>query len=106
MRIFPASGQFYVPQFYTSNPKKSSVFGTIIGSITRKYRAMKNLFAAAIFGLMFISCDKTECLEGPCNEGVPMSYIPVCGCNDITYPNKETAECHGIINYRSGECDE
>ena len=67
---------------------------------------MKNLFAVAIFGLMFISCDKTECLEAPCNEGVPMSYIPVCGCNDITYPNKETAECHGIINYRSGECDE
>ena len=33
-----------------------------------------------------------------------MSYIPVCGCNDITYPNWETAECHGITDFKKGEC--
>ena len=67
---------------------------------------MRILKIAAIFGLIFISCDKTECIESPCYDGVPMSYIPVCGCNDVTYPNKETAECHGIYEYRDGECDE
>ena len=51
-----------------------------------------------------ISCSK-QCSEIPCNEGVPMSYIPVCGCNDITYPNWESAECHGITHYRTGECE-
>jgi hypothetical protein len=67
---------------------------------------MKTLIAATIFAILFISCDKTECVESPCYDGVPMSYIPVCGCNDVTYPNKETAECHGITQYRKGECDE
>ena len=33
-----------------------------------------------------------------------MSYIPVCGCNDITYPNWETAECHDITDFKKGEC--
>lgn len=67
---------------------------------------MKTLIAAAVLGVMFISCDKTECIESPCYDGVPMSYTPVCGCNDVTYPNKETAECHGITRYRKGKCDE
>ena len=55
---------------------------------------------------LYTSCSKNECIEKPCNDGVPMSYIPVCGCNNVTYPNKETAECFGIIRYRNGECDE
>ena len=67
---------------------------------------MKTLIAATIFGILFISCDKTECVESPCYGSVPMSYIPVCGCNDVNYPNPETAECHGIMQYRQGECDE
>ena len=67
---------------------------------------MKTLIAATIFAILFISCDKTECVESPCYDGVPMSYIPVCGCNDVTYPNKESAECHGITRYRKGKCDE
>ena len=51
-----------------------------------------------------ISCSK-QCSETPCNDGVPYYYLPVCGCNDITYPNWETAECHGITLYRTGECE-
>ncbi|MBC99971.1 MAG: hypothetical protein CL841_01225 [Crocinitomicaceae bacterium] len=65
---------------------------------------MKKLFLF-VFPLTFlVSCDKTECIETNCTEGVPMSYIPVCGCNDITYPNWETAECYGITKYKNGEC--
>ena len=65
---------------------------------------MKVIFLSILISCCFLSCSK-KCVETPCNEGVPMSYIPVCGCNDVTYPNWETAECHGITNYRTGECE-
>ena len=73
-----------------------------------KFQTMKALIATAIFGVMFISCDRDrdECIEEPCNGGVPYYYQPVCGCNDITYSNWEEAECHGIYEYREGACDE
>ena len=61
-------------------------------------------FFSLTLSFCLISCSK-QCSETPCNEGVPMSYIPVCGCNDITYPNWESAECHGITHYRTGECE-
>lgn len=69
---------------------------------------MKTLIATAIFGVMLISCDRVrgECVETPCNSPVPLYYEPVCGCNDITYGNREEAECHGIHEYREGACDE
>ena len=66
---------------------------------------MRNTFKLIILSFFLVSCSKTECIEKNCAEGVPMSYIPVCGCNNVTYPNWETAECHGILNYTQGECD-
>ena len=69
---------------------------------------MKNLIAAAVLGVMFISCDKDrgECVEESCFDAVPLYYQPVCGCNDSTYGNWQVAECHGIYEYREGACDE
>ena len=69
---------------------------------------MKNLIAAAVIGVMFISCDKDrgECVEESCFDAVPLYYQPVCGCNDSTYGNWQVAECHGIYEYREGACDE
>ena len=67
---------------------------------------MKTLITATIFGVLFISCDKTECVESPCFDAVPLYYQPVCGCNDSTYSNWQEAECHGIYEYREGACDE
>ena len=63
-----------------------------------------------IFPLVFLgSCQKDNgsCNEAAayCNEAIPYYLQPVCGCNDVTYPNWETAECHGILNYIEGECD-
>ena len=65
---------------------------------------MRYIFNVLFLSLLLVSCDKKECLETNCLDGVPMSYIPVCGCNDVTYPNWETAECHGITRYKKGEC--
>ena len=56
-----------------------------------------------MFSIVFLgSCQKDT--DG-CNEAIPYYLQPVCGCNDVTYPNWETAECHGITNYREGECE-
>jgi|SaaInlStandDraft_1057018.scaffolds.fasta_scaffold1100201_1 hypothetical protein len=69
---------------------------------------MKTLIATAILGVMLISCDRDEgeCIEEPCNSGIPLYLQPVCGCNDVTYSNWEEAECYGIYEYREGACDE
>ena len=66
---------------------------------------MKLFLNSIAFVLILISCNKTKCIETICNEGVPYSYIPVCGCNNVTYPNWESAECHGITNFKEGECE-
>jgi hypothetical protein len=57
------------------------------------------------FCLIQFSCDKSECIENQCNGPVTMDYNPVCGCNNITYPNTSSAECHGILDYKPGECN-
>jgi len=67
---------------------------------------MRILKIAAIFGVMFISCDRDKCIEQPCDGAVPDYVQPVCGCNGVTYDNWEAAECHGIYEYREGACDE
>ena len=66
---------------------------------------MRYIFNILFLSLFLVSCNKSDCIETNCLVGVPMSYIPVCGCNDVTYPNWETAECHGIHNYREGKCE-
>ena len=66
---------------------------------------MKTLIAVTVFSLLSISCDKRACVEHNCNGAIPQYYQPVCGCNNVTYSNPEEAECHGIIQYRIGECD-
>ena len=70
---------------------------------------MKKIF---FISLLFFNCSNnndeiTACKESE-NRGevfCTADYTPVCGCNNTTYPNPSTAECHGISNYRSGECN-
>ena len=70
---------------------------------------MKKLIVFTFSILLLSSCqkDNNDCNEAIpyCNEMILQYYQPVCGCNDVTYPNWETAECHGITHYRTGECE-
>ncbi len=69
---------------------------------------MKKLIVFIFSVLLLSSCQKNnDCNDAIpyCNEAIPYYLQPVCGCNDVTYPNWETAECHGILNYTEGECD-
>tara|TARA_B100002019_G_C20950498_1_gene441375 strand:+ start:352 stop:558 length:207 start_codon:yes stop_codon:yes gene_type:complete len=65
---------------------------------------MGNTFKLIILSFFLVSCSKTECIEKNCAEGVPMSYIAVCGYNNVIYPNWKTAEYHGIMRHKKGEC--
>ena len=63
---------------------------------------MKKLTVFMFSVVLLSSCQKDN---NDCNDAIPYYLQPVCGCNDVTYPNWETAECHGILNYREGECE-
>ena len=71
---------------------------------------MKNLLLL-IYSIFLFSCngdDKTEgCIdpalidpEAICTE----EYAPVCGCDEVTYPNACYAEKSGVTLYRNGTC--
>jgi len=54
----------------------------------------------------FSSCNNTECFEKAEGDNCACYeiYKPVCGCNNVTYPNDCNAECHGITDYSEGSC--
>ena len=82
---------------------------------------MRLLFFSVAICLFIISCNNEDtcvnppitnniqCIDSTIIDSTAMCltlWEPVCGCNDVNYPNPETAECHGITQYRYGECDE
>ena len=69
---------------------------------------MKRLYVFIVALLLLYSCkkDNNDCNEAIpfCNEAILIiisQYVDVI----MLYPNWETAECHGILNYTEGECD-
>ncbi len=68
---------------------------------------MKIVMFASILaiGASSKSCNKEDCKETIKEDCIcTMQYDPVCGCNNKTYSNACTAQCHGITKYVKGEC--
>ena len=61
------------------------------------------------FSSILLGCggEKEDCVA-ELLEGCPVTFNIdyVCGCDDVTYVNPSTAECHQIYTYTEGECDE
>lgn len=72
---------------------------------------MKYLIRLSVFFLLCLfvmACNKSDddlCELGP---ALPIScyleYVPVCGCNDVTYSNECVASAAGVPSFTSGEC--
>ena len=60
--------------------------------------------------LIFLACEDedqpTECVDpSRATNGVCQAiYIPVCGCNGVTYGNACEATAAGVLHSEPGEC--
>jgi len=64
------------------------------------------LFFTSIIALL-TSCSKDICVAEK-TEGCPTTreINNVCGCDNVTYINPSTAECHQIYDYCQGKCED
>ncbi len=68
------------------------------------------LFLIASIILLSSRCgpDQTydDCVLDPPTDAIcTTEYVPVCGCNNVTYVNSCSAEAEGIVDYVSGACE-
>jgi hypothetical protein len=64
----------------------------------------KNALLFLLIPLFFSGCDKM-CVEKKKEDCFCITlYEPVCGCNGVTYGNACEAGCHGITDFKKGEC--
>ena len=74
---------------------------------------MKNLTlftSACILSLLMVTscCDDIPfCNPQPPSDNCacPLIYLPVCGCDGVTYSNACVARCHNVFLFTQGPCE-
>ena len=71
---------------------------------------MKIKLLSLVLVFFTLSCKKTSSQDqckGP-GQNIPCTkeYMPVCGCDGITYGNDCVAEASGVKSWKEGSCDE
>ncbi len=70
-------------------------------------KIFKNLLAALFLSMVLIQCGSQE---DACNGDkiadcvCDASYVPVCGCDEVTYSNACVAKCEGVKEFKNGPC--
>jgi heat shock protein HslJ len=65
------------------------------------------LFTILFLATLFASCGQEEdaCKGDKITDCVcDASYVPVCGCDNVTYSNACSAKCEGVKSFTDGPC--
>jgi hypothetical protein len=69
---------------------------------------MKFFLSIAAVLLLFACRNTVDCIDYDKIDSLkvcpPTLYNPVCGCDDVTYPNECVAEKNGVVSWISGPC--
>tara|TARA_E500000075_G_scaffold85107_1_gene76752 strand:- start:750 stop:965 length:216 start_codon:yes stop_codon:yes gene_type:complete len=69
---------------------------------------LKELSFCFLILTLLTACSKTS--EETCKSEIKLiactkEYMPVCGCDNVTYSNKCVAESHGLNIWANGACN-
>lgn len=64
------------------------------------------LTLALIIGGLSLKAQCIDTLNSPTNAACPPDFLPICGCNGVTYHNSCFADREQVLNYYDRPCEQ